>query len=131
MGVNLRERIKGNDSSNPHDYVCVAGNNGLGLRKGDWKLVIDGGSSQYLFNTSSDIGETTDLAASEPAKLDELIKDVTNFDVQMDKPRFPPKGGSHDSLNYNYSFTFAPNDVSTPSGIDKILIDYDDVDASN
>ncbi|MDG1356881.1 MAG: sulfatase-like hydrolase/transferase, partial [Akkermansiaceae bacterium] len=131
MGSNLLDRFKGSDTSIPHDYICVAGNNGLGLRKNEWKLVIDGSDDQYLYNTSTDVGETNDLAGSEPAKLDELIRDVTNFDVQMDKPRFPPKGGSHASFNYNYSFTFSPNDVTTPSGIDKIIIDYDDGDAGN
>lgn len=69
MGANLLERIKGNDSSDPHDYICVAGNNGLGLRKGDWKLVIDGGGTQYLFNTSSDVGKPMTSLHRSPQSL--------------------------------------------------------------
>jgi arylsulfatase len=61
-----------------------------GLRKGDWKLVYlpaikpEGaaylkagvGDNQWrLYNLARDPGETTDLAASEPAKLKELLAD--------------------------------------------------------
>lgn len=61
------------------------------LRKGDWKAVylptsattyprngVDTGVWQ-LFNVEKDPAETHDLAASEPAKLQELIGDWTSY----------------------------------------------------
>jgi arylsulfatase len=48
------------------------------LRLGDWKIVRDAGPRQagswQLFNLATDLGETTDLAAKEPARLEALVK---------------------------------------------------------
>lgn len=48
------------------------------LRLGDWKIVRDAGPRQagswQLFNLATDLGETTDLAAKEPARLESLVK---------------------------------------------------------
>lgn len=41
------------------------------LRRGDWKLVRDGGTWQ-LYHLADDVGETTDLAAREPQRVREL-----------------------------------------------------------
>ena len=48
------------------------------LRLGDWKIVRDAGPRQagpwQLFNLATDLGETTDLAAREPARFEALVK---------------------------------------------------------
>ncbi|RYG23853.1 MAG: arylsulfatase, partial [Burkholderiales bacterium] len=44
------------------------------MRQGDWKLLDRGDGQWRLFNLASDPGETSDLAASEPARLASLIK---------------------------------------------------------
>jgi arylsulfatase B len=41
------------------------------LRRGDWKLIRDGGAWQ-LFNLATDIAETNELASKEPARVEEL-----------------------------------------------------------
>jgi hypothetical protein len=40
------------------------------LRQNEWKLILNYGSDSYeLYNLATDLGETTNLAASEPARL--------------------------------------------------------------
>ncbi len=64
-----------------HDADYIAGveiNQKQAVRKGDWKIVWlkDGpfkSESWQLFNLAEDPGETTDLAASDPEKLEEMI----------------------------------------------------------
>jgi arylsulfatase A-like enzyme len=41
------------------------------LRHGDWKLIHEGGAWR-LFNLATDVSETADLAAREPARVEEL-----------------------------------------------------------
>lgn len=133
MGKNLIPHINGTDPSDPHEYVCVRMDEKIGLRKGDWKLIIKASGATSLYNTSSDIGdntssdigESTNVAGANPAVLQELLQDAAEFDVMMDKPHNPRSDESHDTVNYNYSFRFDPADTTNP-GVDKILIDYDD-----
>lgn len=126
MGVNLLPYVSGADASDPHEYVCVAGNKGLGLRMDDWKLVISTNGTRSLYNTSTDRGESNDIKSGNPAKFDELVKAATNFEVQMDKPNFPPKTEPNKELNYNYRFTLNPANSTTSGGADLVLIDYND-----
>ncbi|MCL4203949.1 MAG: sulfatase-like hydrolase/transferase [Pirellulaceae bacterium] len=67
-------------SPSPHDALHWIWNQGRneqwrGMREGDFKLLraSDRGSWQ-LFDLSQDIGEQTDLAASHPQKLQELVR---------------------------------------------------------
>jgi hypothetical protein len=50
---------------------------------GDWKLVKERDGQTQLFCLKDDIGETTDLAAKEPAKLKELESAYAAWDKQM------------------------------------------------
>lgn len=45
----------------------------IAVRKDDWKLIVVKGEPR-LYNLKEDIGETTDLAAQNPAKVAELIE---------------------------------------------------------
>lgn len=57
----------------PH-YSNQGGFPGGAIRSGDWKLVerYETGASQ-LYNLADDVGERTDLAADEPARVKEMI----------------------------------------------------------
>lgn len=47
------------------------------FRDGDWKLIYDyQGGSNMLFNLADDLGETNDLAASQPEKLMQMTRDM-------------------------------------------------------
>jgi arylsulfatase B len=60
------------------------------LRLGDWKIVRDAGPRQagpwQLFNLATDLGETTDLAAREPARLEALVKRWEEWDAAQRDP---------------------------------------------
>lgn len=70
------------------------------IRKGDWKLlqfheewVLDGGRENLtennaveLYNLSSDIGETTNLAAVQVDKRDELLDDLITWQQEIGAP---------------------------------------------
>jgi arylsulfatase A-like enzyme len=86
-GVNLLPHLKGQASAPPHDVLYWRSIGQMAVRKGDWKLVtymskIDEGdilredspapTPHRLYNLSSDIGETNDLAGSETEKFNEL-----------------------------------------------------------
>ena len=82
-----------------HDSLYVFGlehRNQVMIKKGDWKItninspfLID---NFGLFNLSKDIGEQTDLKASEPDKFNEMLKEWTDFaneiKVQIPSPPF-------------------------------------------
>lgn len=76
---------------------------GRAIRRGDWKAVyLAPGSSRYLiergngqwklFDLSRDPGETTDLAAREPARLTELVAAWNRYAVA--KGVVPPAAGA-------------------------------------
>ena len=60
--------------------------NQMALRCGDWKLYVDGGVP-HLYNLAEDIHEDTDLAASYPDKVKQLVKILCR--EHGDHPLFP------------------------------------------
>ena len=82
-GVNLLPYLKGDTADAPHDLLYWRLGQQMAIRKGDWKLVryspeFAGEESNAaisplrLYNLCQDIGETNDLASSQPAKAQEL-----------------------------------------------------------
>ena len=57
------------------------------LRSGDWKLIRDGAAWQ-LYDLAHDIGETTDLAAKEPARVQQLSALWDQWNVEQIEPRW-------------------------------------------
>jgi arylsulfatase A-like enzyme len=56
----------------PHEEILIDSvPSGGSFRVGDWKLIVDGGSTE-LFDLAADPGETTNLASRSPAKVKEL-----------------------------------------------------------
>ena len=60
--------------------------NQMALRCGDWKLYVDGGVPR-LYNLAEDIHEDTDLAASYPDKVKQLVEIL--YREHGDHPLFP------------------------------------------
>lgn len=135
-GVNLLPYIDGTNSDAPHDVIVVRSNDRFALRKGDWKLVKqDSGFPFELYNLSSDIGESNDLSATEPAKFAELIDELVAWEVVFDKPRHHSLNQDVDSINRNDLFRFdtpvetintGPNVVRNPGFESGTQSDSDD-----
>ncbi|MDB5348354.1 MAG: N-acetylgalactosamine-6-sulfatase [Schlesneria sp.] len=76
---------------------AIGGPNRVALRDGDWKLLADAGLSKFeLYNLKTDLSETHDLAASEPAKLDELATKMRllHAEIKAEGPTWPEGPGT-------------------------------------
>jgi arylsulfatase A-like enzyme len=82
-GVNLLPFLTGKQTGRPHEQLFWRGGPKHAARVGDWKLVQERGGAAELFNLKDDIGEKTNLAAKEPAKLKELQAAYAAWDKQM------------------------------------------------
>ena len=85
-GVNLLPFLTGEKSGAPHEALYWRFGLQIAIRKGDWKLVkapgggVEAGQRRgvastegaQLYNLASDLGEKTNLADKEPAKMKEL-----------------------------------------------------------
>lgn len=77
-GISLLPLLEGRKGQKEHEnlYFEFAERNSQAARKGPWKLIrlnIERPDERYeLYNLDSDPGETTDLAAHEPQKVEEL-----------------------------------------------------------
>ena len=98
-----------NGAKSPHEDILinVTPKNGA-LRKGDWKLVLNGnsnddpdgkgepkkkkaGESIELFNLAADPSEKTNLAAKEPERVRELRARLDGYARQAVPPKVAPK----------------------------------------
>jgi arylsulfatase A-like enzyme len=73
-GVDLLPYLTGEEAGKPHETFYWRFGQQMAIRHGDWKLVTaNGGSGKpELYNLAADISETTDLAAKNPEKAQEL-----------------------------------------------------------
>ncbi|MGB0774391.1 MAG: sulfatase-like hydrolase/transferase [Akkermansiaceae bacterium] len=113
-GVNLLPYMNGTATGDPHESICVRKADSVGLRKGDWKLVKTGANAGFaLYDLSVDIGEANDLSSTHPAKLEELKRELTAYEVTWEKPRHASLGQGANTINQNNKFIASP---PAPSG---------------
>ncbi len=55
------------------------------VRQGDWKLVRNSGGSLELYRLSTDLGEKTDLASSEPERVHRLKDALISWEREVDR----------------------------------------------
>lgn len=104
-GVNLLPYLSGQQASLPPRALFWRFGPQLAIRHGDWKLVkaIDRSDlariesaepatlkGAQLYNLATDIGETTNLAAQEPAKVRELAALWQNWNATLAPARWRP-----------------------------------------
>lgn len=94
-GVNLAPYLAGEKSTPPHDALCFGvkswGGVYLGaVRQGPWKLILSNGGNPQLFDLSTDVGEKNDLAAREPALVQELTAKWKKWQAQMPESSAAP-----------------------------------------
>ncbi|WP_261344927.1 arylsulfatase [Novipirellula artificiosorum] len=71
-GVSLRPLLDGGDLVRP-DPIHLQFASDYGLRDGDWKLVSFKGQQWELYNVANDRTELTNLAESEPERLERMV----------------------------------------------------------
>lgn len=100
-GVNLLPFLSGEKTGAPHDALYWRFGAQMAIRMGDFKLVrydnhVDlgtaGVSAAKLYNLATDLGETKDLAATEPARVQELQAKWDEWNATLAKPLW---GGDH------------------------------------
>ena len=75
-GVNLLPFLTGNIQGSPHNALFWSFRAKMAYRKGDWKIVQDGGSRPVeLYNLAEDVEERKNLASTHPQKLNALLKE--------------------------------------------------------
>lgn len=111
-GVSLIPHLKGTTTEPPHEVLTIRSESKVGVRKGKWKLTSNSTSAPFsLFDLSSDIGESTDLANTNPEIVEELLNDFTAFEVGADKPRHAGLNKSPGSINLNDRFILNPQPI--------------------
>lgn len=86
-GISFLPTLLGNDAAQQkHEYLYWELAPQIGVRQGDWKLIVRNGVSE-LYNLASDVHEDTNLATQFPEKLEELKAIVRKEHV--DNAMFP------------------------------------------
>jgi len=104
-GVNLLPFLNGEKAGAPHDALYWRFGQQMAIRVGDYKLVrydsnadtLTGARNQpvttaKLYNLATDLGETKDLAATQPEKVRELQAKWDAWNAVNEKPRW---GAAH------------------------------------
>jgi arylsulfatase A-like enzyme len=88
-GVNLVPFVSGRSSARPHKTLCWRMGEKRAIRDGDWKLVKEQGEKEWsLYNLAEDVGEANNLAAKFPEKVRELNGLYSDWEKQLQEPRW-------------------------------------------
>lgn len=90
--VNLLPYLTGEKSGAPHERLFWRNGALLAVREGDWKLVRGAGKSDELYNLATDIAESRDVAAANPAVLARLAGALDAWNKELIDPVFPGLG---------------------------------------
>jgi arylsulfatase A-like enzyme len=91
-GVNLLPYLTGDNAGKPHETLYWRFGNQWAIHHGDWKLTRGPGGAAVeagLYNLASDIGESKDLTADEPAKAKELRDLWDKWNAEQAPPSLP------------------------------------------
>ena len=95
-GVNLIPFLRGESQAAPHANLFwrTGGGQSYAVRSGEWKLVRNGKQPAELYDLSTDIGETKNLASARHEVVAKLSADLSAWDKELVSPLFQsPKGG--------------------------------------
>ena len=91
-GVNLLPFLTGEVLTAPHEALYWRFGPQHAIRKGQYKLLTLRNGEEHLFDLAQDIGEKHDLLAERTEVATQLRKDFANWDSQLVKPLWKPKG---------------------------------------
>ena len=111
-GVNLLPFINGTDNSNPRAFIAQRIQEEVHYTTNDWKLIKNGYAADWELYDFSDLNNQSedpadDLAASNPAQVEIMQRLLTDWEVTIDKQRFPSTDESIGEFNLFDHFTFA------------------------
>lgn len=112
-GVDILPALKGESDRAPHDALYWRFGEQFAIRRGDWKLVrydraLDNPGERSngrgvgpirLYNLAEDIGESRDLAAEKPEKVEELLAAWKAWDKELVEPLWGPTGQARAAAN--------------------------------
>ena len=84
-GVDLLPHLQGRATAAPHELLCWRFGPQAAVRKANWKLIRSRDGDQ-LYDLAADMGEGHDLAADQPQKVAELVRDYEQWDKQLAAP---------------------------------------------
>ncbi len=84
--VNLLPYFRGEDRSQPHEtiYIRII-MRGAAFRQGDWKVVRLPHRAPELYNLANDPGEMHNLAASEPERVNQMLRALHNWEASLER----------------------------------------------
>jgi len=85
-GIDILPFLTGSEKGIPHDILCWRRGPAGAVRNGDWKLIIVEQQPPLLFNIKKDIGETINLAQTQPEKVIELQAMYDTWESEMVEP---------------------------------------------
>ena len=89
-GVDLQPYISGRSAGRPHDVLFWRSGPYRAVQSGDWKLqVSETPRKDWLYDLAADPTEKNNLAAAQPAKVQELKALLAAFDKEQVKPVWP------------------------------------------
>lgn len=93
-GVNLIPHLTGHNTNWPHETLYWRTGKKAALRHKNWKLLRNPsrstGPEWQLYDLSSDVSETTDLAATEVSVKDEMVRRWERLNSEMINPVWSP-----------------------------------------
>ena len=89
-GVDLLPFLTGQQPGDPHSAIYWKYGDNRAVRQGDWKLTMPADGPAGLYDLSQDVGETSDLAASQPDKLRELTQLFDAWNDGLPAAGWPP-----------------------------------------
>ncbi len=94
-GVDLTPYVTGVNKARPHETLYWRYGPQWGIRKGDMKLVVSrgGGPQPELYNLAVDIGESNNLAGTNPKKVQELQALWNTWSAEQAEPSAPDSPG--------------------------------------
>ncbi len=100
-GVNLLPYMEGQESGRPHQTLFWRSGDYKTLLDGDWKLqVSERPKKNWLFYLKDDPTEQNDLADSNPARVQEMIKVLDGINAEQAKPAWPSLGEMAVSIDH-------------------------------
>ncbi len=111
-GVDLLPFARGERSDVPHRELFWRSGHYQVARSGDWKLQrnLQPHERVWLFDVRADPSETTDLAAREPQRVDELRRRLAEFAAQQAQPLWPSRAEMPVNLDKTLLDADAPDD---------------------
>ena len=120
-GVNLLPFANGQDSSNPHTFVAQRVQEDIFYRTNEWKLLKSGYEGEWELYDFSDVNNQSEdpadnQAATNPQQLDTMIRLLTDWEVTIDKQRFPSTDETIAQFNLFDDFRYGGNTATFSAG---------------